>query len=220
MNNYPSTNFATVFFLVILFIGTGLLIYHTYEVTFENNQLKEDLGTFQASVTTLNSENIALKSENNTLNTKNAELNAENIMLTDENSALKFALEIAVGENLAMKASDSDKLTELEKLRRENSDLTFENQRLMTVYTNGNVNSKANLEVLESSFVPTDIKFWVMVIAIILIGVVFFTAFAVFALIKKINQKWTPALYRVIDKRETNRRSQNPQIITSHFADR
>lgn len=165
MNNYPSNNFSTVVFLVVLFIGMGLLIYHTYEITNENGQLKETVGTLQAGVETLNKENTELKTAN--------------VALTDENSKLKATVEKAGVENTSLK-------TENTTLRTANIALTDENNKLKASDSNVQQmscgeNSSVNHEILLSTFVPIDLEAWmrvkeiVLVIAILFIGYIIYT---------------------------------------------
>jgi len=96
MNNYPSSNFSTVLLLVVLFIVMGALIYHTIEVTLDNNQLRE-------TVTTLDKENQVLK--------------IEKAALVDENTKMKTALEQALAENSSLKTMYAGANTELVTLQ-------------------------------------------------------------------------------------------------------
>jgi len=221
MNNYPSSNFSTVFFLVVIFIGMGLLIYHTVEITVENGQLEEAMGTLQAHVATLKTENAALKTESTAFETENAAVKTKNTSLTDENSRLKTALEKAVAENTSLKASDAGKLAELEKLRLEYNVLRLENQQLKALQGSGGVSSKAAPEVLQSSFLPTGLEFWMKLGVIVLAVTIFLLSYAIYyALSKDIRRKRAAVLNEMYNGRGSSRKSRYTHIIDSHFVDR
>lgn len=231
MNNYPSNNFSTVFFLVILFIGMGVLIYHASEITQENGQLKETVSTLQTNETALNKENVALKTENSTLikeNTTlkmgNTTLNAENITLktenatleeenatlktenaaiTSENSMLKAELVSEVSKNIFLDTSDAEKIAELEKLRSENNNLSMENLQLKTIGNNGNGINQREVENLRSTILP---------IAVILI-----TSFNIYGLFNNVRRKKTVSF---LGMKNLAGKRQNPHIIESRFIER
>ena len=206
MNNYPSNNFSTVFFLVVLFIGMGVLGYHAYEITVENVRLNEVVKTLQTNVTSLNTENAALKTENTTLKTENA-------AFTDENSQLKTALEKEVAENISLKASDADRLAELEKLRRENSELKVENLQLKTIVGSNGGSSQKDIEVIQSSLLPTDLESWLKVAIVVLIAVILLIIYATYELAKDIRRKKAASLLGI-------GKSRTPHIIESRFVNR
>ena len=173
MNNYPSNNFPTVFFLVVLFIGMGLLIYHTYEVTNENGQLKETVGTLQASVETLNQEN--------------EKLNVTSTELADENINLKTTLEKTLAENASLN-------TEITVLRLVNATLTDENNKLKASYSNvqqlGNEeSSNTNHEVLLSAFMPIGIETLMSAREVVLVMAIFLISYIIYVLLKNVSVK-------------------------------
>jgi cell division protein FtsB len=214
MNNYPSSNFATVFFLVIVFIGTGLLMYHTYDVSLENGRLKEVVETLQANVEKLNAENTTLRAENTTLK-------AENASLTVEKSKLQIELEKALAEINSLKAAGTGKLLlDLEKLRSENNELRLENQRLVAMQnTDGGQNNMAP-EVLLSTFLPTDLDFWKKVLAVALVEVFLLMNCLVYNLIKNVRRGKVAALSGNSAIHGSTRKSRNTHVIDTRLVDR
>jgi regulator of replication initiation timing len=214
MNNYHSSNFATVFFLVIVFIGTGLLMYHTYDVSLENGRLKDTVGTLQASVEKLNVENTGLKAENTILKTKNASL-------TVEKSKLQIELEKALAEITSLKAADTGKLlVDLVKLRRENNELRLEIQRLEAMRnTDGSQNNMAP-EVLLSTFLPVDPEFWKKVLAVALVEVFLLMNCLIYNLVKNLWRGKVVIPRRNNSENGSTRKSRITHVIDTHFVDR
>ncbi len=206
MNNYPSNNFSTVFFLVVLFIGMGVLSYHAYEITVENGQLNEAVKILQTDVASLNTENAALKTENTTLKTENA-------AITNENSQLKTTLEKEIAENISLKASDAEKLAELEKLRREYSELKTENLQLKTIVGSDGGSSQEDIEVIQSTLLPTDLESWLKIVAVVIIAAILAISFTTYVLAKDIRRKKAASLLGV-------GKSRTPHIIESRFVNR
>lgn len=214
MNNYPSSNFATIFFLVIVFIGTGLLMYHTYDVSLENGQLKEVVGTLQASVEKLNAENTTLKAENTTLKTENASL-------TVEKSKLQVELEKALAEITSLKSADTGNLlADLVKLRSENNDLRLENQRLKAMQNTGGGQNNMAPEALLSTFLPTDLEFWKKVLAVALVEVFLLMNCLVYNLLKNVRRGKAAVLSGNYAEHGSARKSRSTHIIDTHFIDR
>ncbi len=209
MNNNPSSNFSTVFFLVVLFIGMGVLIYHACEITLENGQLKETVNTLQTSEATLNTENATLKTENTTLKTENATLKTENatlknenVTIIDENSRLKAELIKEVSKNIFLNTSDADKIAELEKLRNENNNLRAENLQIKIVGNKGDGSHLENIEVLQSAVLP--------IAALLLIS------YNTYVLLNNIRRKKAASLLGMCNSTGKN---QTPRIIESQFAE-
>lgn len=196
MNNYPSNNFSTVFFLVVLFIGMGVLGYHAYEITLENGQLNEDVKTLQTNVASLNTENAALKTENSTLKSENTTLKTEKAAITNENRMLKTELVKEVSKNIFLDTPDTDKIAELEKLRSENSNLKVENLQLKAIGNRSDGSSPGDIEVLQSTILP--------ITAILLISYNIYVLF---------NDIWRK-------KAVLTGKSRNPHIIESRFIER
>ena len=198
MNNYSSSNFATVFFLVVLFIGTGVLIYHTVEVSNENRQLKETIVTLQANAETLSAENANLKTDNSALVMKNNEL-------TNENTGLKTALEQAAAENTSLKTRNAEMATQLENL-----------QAQCTSVGDGNTAP----EVLESTFLPTDPQFWMRAAMVVLIVTILLLGYTVYTITKEIRRKRAVVLNGMNHNRALSQKDQSPHLIDSRFLDR
>lgn len=218
MINYPSSNFATVFFLVVIFIGMGLLLYHAAEITVEYNQLQDVVETLQANISSLRSENENLKSEMSPLKTQNNELAAVNASLVDENHQLRALYEQTVAENITLKDLDTSNLAELENLRRENSDLRMENLRLKMLQSSSDDERTKEPVILQSAVLPVDQNFWMSIAAVILVAVIIVISCALYILIKDILRKNAAP---VLEKNEKNRKTgRNGQYIDSHFTKR
>ncbi len=202
MNNYPSSIFSTVFFVVILFIGMGVLGYHAYEITVENLQLNEDVKTLQMNMTSLSTENVALKAENLTLQTENA-------AFSEESNELKAALAKEIAENTSLRAAEVDKLAELEKLHRENSELKAENLKLKTIGSNNVGSNQNDIEGFQSSLLPTDLKPWLNVVITVLIAAFLLIIYARYKLTQDKRQK-SIASPVAVGKRQ-------PTILESRF---
>ena len=150
MNNYPSSNFATVFFLVVLFIGTGVLGYHAFELTKQNGQLNETINVQNAKIESLTQQIAQLTAENQTMKPKNVELKKENSNLMTENTSLK-------NENSNLKNANADLQTQNSGLQANNNDLkskvaalTDENGALTTNL------EKANAEIASLKTTNSD----------------------------------------------------------------
>jgi regulator of replication initiation timing len=216
MYNNPTSNFATVFFLVVLFIGMGLLIYYTFEVTGENMQLKESVENLQADLVSLTAENAALLTANTTLAAENTALRTENTALTDEYSKMKAELEKALTENTSLKASvDAGTLPEVEAMRRENDNLKQENLRLTLLPCNGGEGNKTGLEVLQSTILPIDLKFWINVAAVVLVEAILLISYRFYT-----RRKETAALATLYAERGLSRTSRTTRMIDSRFINR
>jgi len=168
MNNYPSNNFSTVFFLVVLFIGMGLLMYHTYEVTIENGQLNETVGTLQANIETLNIENTTLKTTITGL--------------TDENSKLKTTVEKAVTENTSLNIENATLRTANAALADENNKLKASDSKVQQI--SSGESSNANHEVLQSAFLPIDLETWTRTKVVVSVILFFSVSSIVYMLLK------------------------------------
>ena len=188
MNNYPSTNSGTVIFLVLLFIGMGLLMYHTYEITLENGQLKETVSTLKTSEATLNTEKDSLKAENAILMTENAALMAENLAVTDEINKLETALTEKVTENMALMASDTEKSAELETLRIEYSELLSEYLKLKPLQSDDE-SAGLSPEAHLSSLLPVGLDYWVILAVGILLAALIFIRYKTLKLLNYMQQK-------------------------------
>ena len=241
MYNNPSSNFGTVVFLVLVFMGSGLLLYHCYDITVQNQQLEETVGTLQASVDELNVSNAGLKSENATLQTENvalksnsATLTSENTTLTTENAGLESENVAFQSENTALKSNNAKLTSENTTLTTENAGLKLmdtvlqkENSKLKTVLPNEGaqiVSSKATpdgssngvSELLQSNFLPNDFDSWMKWIDILLIASLLFAFGEVCILVNKLRKKGTlPQM--ISSRRILPRKSQNTNVIESHF---
>ena len=190
MNINSSSSFGTVFFLVVLFIGTGLLAYHAYDLTVENGHLKET----NASLQLLKSENDALKAENAKFKADNAVLinnnsglKSENSSLINENGQLKVTLDNELAENGSLKAIDADKDSELAKLRIENTSLKNENAVLTLKNGKSGENFQIVPSVIQSSIFPSDLERWIK-LAILGLAVIFLVEIIVIARAVKHNR--------------------------------
>jgi len=182
MNNYSSSSFSTVFFLVAVFIGMGILIYHSVDITKENGQLRETVETMQTSVETLSTANVALKTENASLKTANS-------TYTTDNHTLKADLEKAAAEMISLKALVANNTTELEKLRHENSILTTEKLRLNKLQSADSRSPTDNHEVLQSTLIPTDLELWMKVATVIIVMGILFIGYTLHIFFKDRSQK-------------------------------
>jgi len=218
MINYPTSNFATVFFLVVIFIGMGLLIYHAAELTLEYNQLQDVVETLQANISSLKSENENLKSEMTPLKTQNTELADVNASLVDENSQLRALYEQTVAENITLKEMDTDNLSELEKLRTENSGLRLENLRLRMLQSSSVEHRTEEPVVLQSAILPADLYSWMSVVAVILVAVIIVISCTLYILLKDIRQKKNAPVYGKDLKDKATKRT--GKSIDSHFTNR
>ena len=214
MINYPSSNnFGTILLLAVLFIGMGLLIYHTGEISIENGQLKETVGTLQESVAILDGENAALKTEN-------TRITAENLTLVEENSYVKSALEETLAENTTLKADDAVMLAEVESLRLENFDLKLENQRLEALLVPSTRSGNAAFEVDQASFLPKDSGVWTKLAVAAMLAAIPFEGFTVYAMYKHLRRKRATALNSNYNELSVSRKNRNTYVVDSRFSNR
>jgi hypothetical protein len=213
MNN--NSIFLTVLFLVAIFIGMGLLIYHTVEITGENAQFKISVKDLQARMATLEAENTTLKSENTTLASENSTVKTENATLVNDNNNLKNKLANVLSENTSLKSTNDETLAELGALRSENSNIKSENLRLTQSPCNASTNNETGLQVLQATVLPTIPESWIKFAATLPIGAIIIVSYNYYA-----HRRKAAALARLYARRELSQRGPTTKVIDSRFVSR
>ena len=203
MNNYPSSsNFGTVVFLVLIFIGTGLLMYHSYEITVQNGQLEQQVASLQSTNASLNGENTALKTENETLRANIGGLQNENNSLKTEKAGLENNLSTLGTEMARLQAENTALQTENTALKSENTSLSQATNPVIPVTGNPET-------IVQSGFLPSSLESSMTVAALLFLALLF-ACYAAFALLRDVWHKRA-----VLRSRGGNRR-----VINSHFVNR
>lgn len=203
----PSSNFPIVVFVTALLIGMGLLIYHSLDITQENQQLKQSLAAAQVELSTLDTQAKALQEEvatctlaNNALNdeklglqTQLDQVAGQNTILTNEASRLQGELDQVRNDYTALQASVNGlDLTMVEELRQENENLN--------IALNQCTSLQANQPMLQSSFLPTDLATWTLLVVIGLVGVSVLIFRAV-----QVRRKKASVLHRLYEEQSLSR---------------
>ncbi len=231
MNNNSSPGFSTVFFLVAFFVATGLLIYHAYELTQANGDLKTintalqaDIASANAKVAAFQKENADLKAEIAALKTGAEDLTTENTQLKTaasglltENKSLKDELAAVVSENDILQAEVESSRSELQRLRSENDLLHQENQRLIEMRASLTESSVAEPQMLISTLLPTEKDFWINLISVALILAILIETYTLVRLLRQKHNHLNTVAARLNSNRSQYPRNRGTHIIDARF---
>jgi chromosome segregation ATPase len=183
--NNSNSNFPTVVFVVALLVGTGMLIYHSLDITQENNRLKQAMANLQTELTARNAEAKSLNDEISACSLANAALTNEisacslaTTTLTAETNQLRSELDRMLKDYTALQTYVNGlRLPDVENLRQENNNLNVALELCNS--------SEAKQKMLQSSILPTDLETWTMIAVVVLIGAINLIVYAIYSHRKK-----------------------------------
>ena len=209
MYQQPTSNFPTVVFLVIVFVGMGLLIYRTVDLTQANGQMKATLEASQATASELSAENDGLRA-------KVAELRTDKAALSAENDQLKARLEQTAAEIEAMKAGDAIRPPDLGAQPGGSGA-----SKLEITQPGGRAgNGSGSAEVLQSSFLPADPEFWTKAAVAGMIAAILLLSGLTGAILNDMRRRKAPVQAGASDGRGPAYRNTSPTLIDTGFVGR
>jgi hypothetical protein len=215
MNNYSSSsNFTTVFFLVSLFIGMGVLIYHTCEISTENRQLRETAAALQASLSEAKAKIAELEGKIAKLEEDNTASEANIQTLENEIEGLNVELAQAYARIDEMNKAETARTTDTAVVCDEKGDGKPENSG-SAIVQNGSP------EVLQSSIIPTDPDFWLKIGVVLLVGLnLFFVLLVAYALLKRVLWKRAALMNAMYNNQRLPQNSNYTYIVDTRFTNR